>query len=281
MSLRVLYIASLPHSGSTLLDLLLGSHSALEGLGEIQALKRYVAPGQDSTPQRRRQCTCGASSVWLCPFWSAVDATLRLSGIDGLQALNIASENEETFRRDNSALFRAIAEVAEKRVLVDSSKSLTRLRRLMGIPGLTLLPVFLHRAPTGQIASMVRKYGDAERQIELTLRGSGELLGFFSDRTDPFVSYASLSEDPKAVLTSLLQPLGLEYEKAQLNWTDQPHHNLGGNRMRFFDASEIRRDDSAAASLSPDTYLTVHEAAAGIEARLSEFLERRKAGGPS
>ena len=281
MSVRILYIASLPHSGSTLLDLLLGSHSAVQGLGEIQALKRYVAPGQDGTPRRRRQCTCGASSVWLCPFWSAVDATLRLSGIEGLQALSIAAEDKETFQRDNRALFSAIAEVAQKRVLVESSKSLTRLRRLMGTPSLTLLPVFLHRAPAGQIASMVRKYGDAEKQIELNIRGSGELLGFFSDRTDPVVSYVSLTEDPKAVLTSLLQPLGLEYEEAQLNWTSQPHHNLGGNRMRFFDASEIRRDDSAAASLSPDTYLTVHQAAAGIEARLSEFLARRKAGGPS
>ena len=281
MSLRVLYIASLPHSGSTLLDLLLGSHSAVHGLGELQALRRYVAPEQEGSSAKRRKCTCGASSVWLCPFWSSVDETLRLSGTEGLQALNIAAEDDERFRRDNGALFSAIADVAKKRVLVDSSKSLTRLHRLMGTPGLTVLPIFLHREPAGQIASMVRKYGDAEKQIELNIRGSGELLGFFSDRTDPIVSYASLTEDPKAVLTSLLQPLGLEYEEAQLNWTTQPHHNLGGNRMRFFDASEIRRDDSAAASLSPDTYLTVHRAAAGIEARLSEFLERRKAGGPS
>lgn len=281
MSLRVLYIASLPHSGSTLLDLLLGSHSAVHGLGEIQALKRYVAPGQEALPDRRRQCTCGASSVWLCPFWSAVDATLGLSGIEGLQALNIAAEDEETFRRDNSALFRAIAEVAQKRVLVDSSKCLTRLRRLFGIPGLTLLPVFLHREPAGQIASMVRKYGDVGKQIESNINASAELLDFFWDRTDPFVSYATLTANPRAVIARLLLPLGLEFEEAQLDWTAHAHHNIGGNRMRFSGASEIRRDDSAAPSLSPDIQSAIQQAAAGVEAGLSEFLERRKVGGSS
>ena len=192
MSLNVVYIASLPHSGSTLLDLLLGSHSAVHGLGELRILKRYVAaPRQGAPGGKRGQCTCGASSVWGCRFWSAVDVALRHAGIEGLTALDIAAHDEQRFRRDNGALYSAIAAVAQKRVLVDSSKSLTRLRRLFGIPGLTLLPVFLHREPAGQIASMIRKYGHVGKQIESNIKASAELLDFFSDRTDPFVNYAA------------------------------------------------------------------------------------------
>ena len=128
---------------------------------------------------------------------------------------------------------------------------------------------------------MIRKYGDAATQIELNIGGSGELLGFFSDRADPFVRYASLTANPRAVIARLLLPLGLEFEEAQLDWTTHAHHNIGGNRMRFCGASEIRRDDSAASSLSPDIQIAIQQAAAGVEAGLSEFLERRKAGGSS
>jgi len=282
MSLKVLYIASLPHSGSTLLDLLLGSHSAVHGLGELRTLKRYVAaPRQGALGGKRQQCTCGASSVWRCRFWSAVDVALRHAGIEGLAALDIAAQDEERFRRDNGALYSAIAAVAQKHVLVDSSKSLSRLRRLLNIPGLTAFPIFLHREPAGQIASIVRKYGDLGKQIESNVKASAELLDFFSDRTDLFVSYASLTANPPAVLSRLLLPLGLEFEEAQLDWTTCAHHNLGGNRMRFSGASDICRDDSAASSLSPDIRLAIHQAAAGVESGLWDFLERRKAGGPS
>ena len=63
--LKVVYVISVSHSGSTLLDLLISSHSTTVSVGEA---KRY-SPSSKSRPS----CACKAPSVWECPFWQRVD----------------------------------------------------------------------------------------------------------------------------------------------------------------------------------------------------------------
>jgi len=60
---QCLYICGAGHSGSTLLDMLLGSHSRIASLGEVINL-----PMDWATNNR---CTCGAP-VRDCALWSAV-----------------------------------------------------------------------------------------------------------------------------------------------------------------------------------------------------------------
>ena len=48
---KYVYISSAAYSGSTLLDLLLGSHSRIESLGEISFLAQDLAVNN--------RCTCG------------------------------------------------------------------------------------------------------------------------------------------------------------------------------------------------------------------------------
>jgi hypothetical protein len=59
---RFALIASGCHSGSTMLDMLLGSHSGVSGSGEMNRLSLY---------SEDRRCTC-AISVATCPYWSRV-----------------------------------------------------------------------------------------------------------------------------------------------------------------------------------------------------------------
>ncbi|HEX7082171.1 MAG TPA: sulfotransferase [Gammaproteobacteria bacterium] len=61
--MRVLFICSAGHSGSTLLDLLLGSHPQAVSLGEITHLPKNLA--------LNTACTCG-SPARECPVWSRV-----------------------------------------------------------------------------------------------------------------------------------------------------------------------------------------------------------------
>ena len=61
--IKYVYICSAGYSGSTLLDLLLGSHSRIASLGEIDRLSKNLAL---NTP-----CACG-QSVRSCPVWSEV-----------------------------------------------------------------------------------------------------------------------------------------------------------------------------------------------------------------
>ncbi len=59
------------HSGSTLLDMMLGGHSAVSSLGETAYLRYNTNHETESD-----YCTCG-KRVMECPFWLAVDAELR------------------------------------------------------------------------------------------------------------------------------------------------------------------------------------------------------------
>ena len=73
---KLVYIASLGHSGSTLLDLVLGSHSKYIGLGEIaQVLKDSK---DDFLKTRKVRCSCG-EFMNDCEFWSPVTTRIAAS----------------------------------------------------------------------------------------------------------------------------------------------------------------------------------------------------------
>ena len=66
---RLLYIASLPHSGSTLLNLLVGNSPQMIGLGGIDRAMRMLLKDREKTATE--SCSCG-SSVRDCVYWGEV-----------------------------------------------------------------------------------------------------------------------------------------------------------------------------------------------------------------
>jgi hypothetical protein len=73
---RAVFVCSAGHSGSTLLDLLLGSHPDAMSLGEITQLPKNLALNTG--------CSCGAP-VRECPVWRAVlDEAARCEAFEGL-----------------------------------------------------------------------------------------------------------------------------------------------------------------------------------------------------
>ncbi len=83
---KVLKIAGLGRSGSTILDIALGNHPAIESVGEVGNLMRngWVSRGSLRGIERKKRrvplCTCGkrldvlyvGSPEEACPFWSEV-----------------------------------------------------------------------------------------------------------------------------------------------------------------------------------------------------------------
>ena len=271
---RIIFIASLPHSGSTLLDLLLGSHSQIESLGEISKLKRYAEAPRDAAPRGgKQQCTCGAPNVWQCPLWRRVDEFLRSRGTSGLRGLDVGSSSQRRFREDNGLLYEAVLEVAAKKFVVDSSKSVRRLRMLMAVDAFDLHPVFLYRQPHGQINSMVRKYGDPDHALATNVRMNMELLDTLRGRPFVAIRYEKLVLDPREEMLRILKPLGLEFEDQQLEWARLPHHNLAGNAMRFSGNGVLRQDDSWRRTMAPELIERVDRAIASLELRLAEHYE--------
>jgi len=81
--IKYVYICSAGHSGSTLLDLILGSHSKIKSLGEVSHLPKNIT--------LNTKCSCG-SDVVDCPMWNPVIAKLGedlgVSVFDNPYALN-------------------------------------------------------------------------------------------------------------------------------------------------------------------------------------------------
>jgi hypothetical protein len=72
--MNVVFIASLSHSGSTLLDLLLGNHPRLIGLGEVY--KVINLSSEQLEGEKNMRCTCGECAAD-CRFWGPAISDLQ------------------------------------------------------------------------------------------------------------------------------------------------------------------------------------------------------------
>jgi hypothetical protein len=237
----VVYVAGAGHSGTTLLDVLLATHSRVTSVGEVRTLDRR--PGV--------RCTCGARSFARCPFWSKVDERLRALLGRPLPEIELLGLDRARFARDNEALFRAVAEVSGCRVVVDSSKSPRRLDALLATPGLDVLPVHVRRHPAAVAWSHRRKGRSGLRAAWHHRRRGAALRRCLAGRSRVAVDYDELATRPEGVLAAVLAPLGLAVEPGQLDWAGRERHNLGGNRMRRGKRSRIHPDREWQEALSP------------------------------
>ncbi len=247
--MKIIYIASAPHSGSTLLDLMLNAHSKVVTVGEIKQLPRFT-----TLDKAHKRCTCGAPTILECPFWMKVGAVVQeRSGGRTLGDLKVDSYDDvEAFRTDNRLLFEAVGTVAGVGIVVDSSKETRRLEMLLETPGLEVLPIFLVRNPKGQILSLSRS---AERKQLESPPGLTALIGAYSrqnvsiariirKRPHFLVRYEEMVRQPTELLSGLMKWIGVEHEPQQRMFADHERHNVGGNRMRRKSSNELRLDEA-------------------------------------
>lgn len=262
--LTVIYILGSGHSGSTLLDLILGSHSQIWGCGELQQLPRYV---------RSEQLTCGCGApLPSCTFWSAVleDFQSR-SGIEPIRLdLNCPSWRKlfrlpsterqrlaQQYSAVNYTLFQSIASVCGKRIIVDSSKQAQRLYFLSFHPQLAFKVIHLVRDGRAVVNSFIRKYGRSYRWQAIYRWASPNLMAFWLRRRfhrDNWmqVRYERLARFPEETLRDICRFIGIAYEPTMLQFTKQIHHNIDGNlKVLRSRNSEIRLDQRWKRELHP------------------------------
>ena len=248
--MKVVYIAGCIHSGSTLLNRVLGAHSRVMSVGSLKKLPRMLAGSAG--------CPCGASSLQDCAFWSRVDAELRAEG-RSLDDIDIRTARRDQFEEDNLALLGAVARASGAEVIVDSSRKASRLRWLRRIPGLEVIPVHLYKRPRNQASSLKRKGQSAPRaMLEYWGRNLSLLLATGGDSATVHLSYEHFCLHPEQELRRLLAAFGLEYEPSILEkWGAHELHTLGGNRMKKDRSSRIVLDESWRERLSgPEERLT-------------------------
>jgi hypothetical protein len=167
--IRVVYIMGAGRSGSTVLDVILGSHPEVFGTGELIHIFREEA-------LHRANCACGEARD-ACPLWTQVRARwCELTGQSAItdhrelhrrfcniQSFDLGLRSWMRLRRrptrqspslteclnQTVALYRAIAETSGQRVIVESSKNPLRARLLCLIPELDVRLVHLVRDARG------------------------------------------------------------------------------------------------------------------------------------
>ena len=146
MKPKVIFISSLPYSGSTLLDLLLGGHPRIVGLGEIFQL---VQPNANFV---ERQCSCGLR-MNQCPFWEPVSKYLQKNK-------NLSMEEKyEIVLNTFSEVF------GEDYILVDSSKAVNALEILDNMPEINLKVIYLIKdVRSWTTSSLTNRKKSPERQ---------------------------------------------------------------------------------------------------------------------
>ena len=232
--IKVVYITSRGHSGSTLLDLLLSSHDEVVSVGEAKCLV--------TRPQE--PCTCGAASVWACPFWHRVDAAIQERAGLRLREIEIDSGDPEIFARHNAAFFEAVSAVSGKDVIVDSSKNVDRLAALLEAGIVELLPIHLIRSPFGVVYSNVRLGRDwlhhAYNYTHAAMRTRRVLEGL--DHLE--IRYGPLVSNTEKTMQEVMRRVGLSFQRKQLDWAGRSRHNIYGNPLRFSTNSAMRPDDA-------------------------------------
>lgn len=214
MRQKVIYIAGRGHSGSTLLDLLLGSHSRVTGVGEVTEIgvKRMLLGGQ---------CTCG-SAFSDCSVWSQVIPQLQ-------------SEPPPP------VFIREVLRASGTSIYLESTKRTTRLINLLACPELDVHVVHLIRDLRANAYSFKRKGKNFYSRARRWHKNQVDALDIAPDRRIT-VYYEDLATRPDHVLEKIMAFCGEEFEPAQMNYTAVPHHNITGNRMRFEKGGKIAPD---------------------------------------
>jgi hypothetical protein len=246
--LKVVYITSSGHSGSTLLDLLVSGHSKVFSVGEVKDFDRS---------RESRRCTCGAKSPFDCPFWHRIAHHLQTQHGLALDNLNVLNDDLEEFETHNQALFEAVSEESGCRIIVDSSKNTNRLRSLLRCTAIDVEVIHLIRSPFGVAYSNLRKGRSVRRFVFLWAIRLTRTRRLLRNHPHLEVRYERLASRPAEVVSEIMGMLGLPFEPGQLDFAGQDRHNIGGNRMRFSKDSTIALDQAWQSGLDPLQKVTV------------------------
>jgi hypothetical protein len=262
-----LYIMGRGHSGSTILDIVLGGGSAIESVGElVSGLGRYYAS---------ELCSCG-QLMKNCSFWSQVrnnfeakeddwDEFCRLSraATDGLRWLPVRlAQQDDPQQRKLAAmtthLAEAVAAASGKPHMLDSNKETARaLFLLRYVPEARIIhlvrdPCRIQQSHFWRLQEgrgfrfRQRQYrvGNVSSAAPLLLLALGWLVGNvlaeLGARIAPArvcrIRYEDLCRDPAGTIAAIGDRFGLDVAdilaKLEQRKTFEIGHNVGGNPIR-------------------------------------------------
>lgn len=267
---RVIYVAGVSHTGSTLLGHILGELEETCYAGEIR-----------NTWQRgileNRICTCDARFAE-CAFWQTVIEHLpfaaerqaeklsalhreavRPSLVFPFRSTEMKQVDRSAFAAPTEALYAAAGDVAGVRQLVDSSKSPLYAAFLRRLPTIDLRVVHIVRDPRATVYSHLRRhsfgYGETFKLSLWWLR-SNVAIEKLGRSGVPYtrIRYEDFVEDPARLLYQITDALGLPRSRLPIEGRVarlSKKHIISGNRARGEVGAITLRNDSEWRSALP------------------------------
>ena len=228
---RVVFILGAGRSGSTLLELILDSHSGIRGLGELNHLPPIV---NKSSRGAERFCSlCGSD----CDLWNRTyDVSLirRYFSSGGI----LAGPRRSLLRRLKS-IYAWFAEWSPEPILVDSSKHIRWIRRALtpAYAWRNLEPSILYLTRDGRAVASARLRTHSDLTIEQAAqawvartRQNNAFLARFPPARAHQLAYEDLAANPDASVRDVVRFLGVDFEPPMLRYWEHPHHVVGGNQ---------------------------------------------------
>lgn len=241
MGKKIVYIVGLGHSGSTMLDLTLGQHSKMIGLGEIATVLNL---GLESIRERAIPCACG-SSLDNCSFWSNV-------------AKALAKDENHSFQTQYQAVINTAQSIfGNDCIIVDSSKGLGSLKKIIKMPDMDVKVLHLIRDVRPftisyldrlqRRKSKVGRHKNSGKFPKSLLqqfasyyflewyRQNRKIQQYLSSLDVPVFQfgYEELCLYPQKMLDKICNFLSVEVEATLLNWDKPQSHIIRGNMMRM------------------------------------------------
>lgn len=288
------YICSAGHSGSTLLDMMLGTHPLCESLGELSLLPMDIAMGN--------RCGCG-THYDECPLWSPVlEAFSRENGINVWKepySLNLGYMAGHNVDRDKVntlyklkwktilagkflqhrlsfplpnalvgkynegtlntlEIYDLVLTATGKQITVDSTKRYSKAVSLYeNRPGNTRLVVMV-RDGRGVYFSGIKRGFSRRYSLDAWYNYYSRALPNFRRNVASehihLMHYEDLVINPEETLRGICGFLKIDYDPAMLDFKSVVHHNVNGNDMKFSSASVLKLDDTWKHRLSKPDY---------------------------
>lgn len=260
---KIIFIFGNGHSGSTLLDLTLGSSENAVSIGELRHWNKYLRSDSENNmkDQVYNYCTCG-SKINECPLWSKIPAkeTLNLDNKNNKKGvyqprLNLFKyylglKDLADIDIDNSDylyVYQQIQnQIGEDKWIVDSSKvphNLIRVLKLWNEDKIDLKILGIRKHCSGVIYSKSKNakfawispffvwifnYTIAYKSIRK------------SEVPNIFVSYEKFASSPYEEVNKISNFVGFNIP---LKFDNKEFHNIGGNIMRFKKLDNIYLDE--------------------------------------
>ncbi len=288
---RLVYIASIGRSGSTLVEVLLGAHSQIATVGEL-----HLWPHEIRGHGRRLPCGCGLPMLE-CPFWDEmrrrvdplaapaprIDAfreahtggrTLRPDRLRDFVPRSSdggpggVPDDIATYADNNDRAYRAFLDCTQERTgarprwLVDSSKDPYRLLWLLRSGRFDLTVVHVVRDPRGFVNSERANEGVGGLDLlRLAARKSGAWVAVNRmvrrcGRMVPagryvLVPYERLATETRPVLAELCLTIGCSFEDDMVQGLSAAPFHAVGGNPMRHERREVRLDEAWRSALPP------------------------------